>query len=370
MSRLRALIRKECLQIIRDPSAILIAVFLPLLLLFLYGSGVSLDIKHLKIGLVLEESSPLSESFADALKDSSYFDVMVARDRQDLTSMLETGQIRGMVVIPSYFSEFLLQEGKSAPIQVIADGSEANTANFVQYYVRGAFLNWLAQEKLSLAARNSGLIRLQPRFWFNETLESRLFLLSGSLGIIMTLIGTLLTSLVMAREWERGTMEALISTPIQKGEMILGKTVPYFFLGLLSMFLSVFVATVIYGLPFRGSFFALLLITSSFLACTLGLGLLISLLCKVQILASQISIVIGFLPAYILSGFLFEISSMPVWIQYLTYLLPFRYFVQSIETVFIVGDVWSIFFKNISIILLMSIGLFFLIFKKIIKSIE
>ncbi len=370
LKRMLALIKKEGLQIVRDPSSILIAVVLPLLLLFLYGTGVSLDLDHLRIGLVLEDTSPDARSFAESFVNSRYFDVKIVRDRRELFLDLQRGKIRGFVVIPSYFSEFRHRPDAIAPIQVIADGSEANTANFVQYYAQGAFQNWLQQEAVSSDLRGLPLIRTEPRFWYNETLESRYFLLSGSLAIIMTLIGTLLTALVVSREWERGTMEALIATPVGKWEIVGGKTIPYFFLGMISMGICLFVSTVLYRLPFRGSFLALFLCSSCFLLSSLGIGLLISILSKIQTIASQIAIIIGFLPAYILSGFLFEISSMPTWIQYLTHLMPARYFVQSLQTLFLVGDVWSLFWKNIGVMLFMSLILFFLISRKLTKRLD
>ena len=362
-SRLFALIKKETIQIVRDPSAILITVLLPLLLLFLYGSGVSLDLDHLRIGLVLEDTAPDAQSFVKSLTDSPYFDVKIVRDRRELSYDLEAGAIRGFVVIPSYFSEFRRLPNKVAPIQVIADGSEPNTANFVQY-------NWLNQEEISSNLKGLPLVRPDPRFWYNENLESRYFLLSGSLAIIMTLIGTLLTSLVVSREWERGTMEGLISTPVGKWEIVGGKTIPYFFLGMISMLICVGVSTLIYGLPFRGSSIALLLVSASFLICAIEIGLYISLLSKIQMISSQISIMIGFLPAYILSGFLFEISSMPTWIQYLTYLMPARYFVQSLQTLFLVGDIWTVLWQNMLFMLSTAAILLFLISRKVAKRLD
>lgn len=365
-----ALVKKEGFQIMRDPSAILITVLLPLLLLFLYGTGVSLDLDHLRIGLVLEDTAPDAQGFAQSLIDSPYFDVKIVRDRRELSEDLERGLIRGFVVIPSYFSEFRRLKGKEAPIQVIADGSEPNTANFVQYYVEGAFNNWLQQEAIGSDLRGLPLIRAEPRFWYNPVLESRYFLLSGSLAIIMTLIGTLLTALVVSREWERGSMEGLIATPVGKWEIVGGKLILYFLLGMVSMAICVFVSTVFYGLPFQGSWLALILVSSCFLLCALETGLFISLLAKIQIVSSQISIIIGFLPAYILSGFLFEISSMPRWIQWLTYVLPARYFVQSLQTLFLVGDVWSLLWKNMAFMLLISAVLFFLISRKVVKRLD
>jgi ABC-2 type transport system permease protein len=367
--RVVALIKKESFQIIRDPSSILVAVFLPLLLLFLYGTGVSLDLKHLRIGVVLEDTAPDAIHLAQSFIDSEYFNVKIVRDRRELAKDLEKGKIRGFVVIPQYFSQ-LRNKNEPAPIQVIADASEANTANFVQYYVEGATSNFLVQERFSSGVKEQSLITPERRFWYNENLESRYFLLSGSLAIIMTLIGALLTGLVVAREWERGTMEALISTPVTKWEIIGGKIFPYFCLGMVSMIICTFISTVVYGLPFRGSFFSLFLTSSCFLFSALGTGLLISILCKVQIVSSQIVILVGFLPSYILSGFLFEISSMPQWIQYLTYLLPARYFVQNLQTLFLVGDVWPLLIKNILVMIFISFVLFALIARKMVKRLD
>jgi ABC-2 type transport system permease protein len=359
MRRLKALVIKESFQIIRDPSTILISVVLPLLLLFLYGFGVSLDLNHLRLGLVLEDTAPDAMDFAHSLLNSRYFDVKLARDRRELIDDLIRGNIRGIVVVPSYFSAFRARPATIAPIQVIADGSEPNTANFVQYYVQGAYLNWLQEEQILTNLRGLSIVNVLPRFWYNEQLESRFFLLSGSLAIIMTLIGTLLTALVVSREWERGTMEALMSTTISRVELVAGKVIPYFILGMVSMAICVTVSVIGYGLPLRGSWWLLGIVSALFLFCALGFGLLISTLCKSQLIASQISITVGFLPAYILSGFLFEISSMPYWIQLLTYVIPAKYFVQCLQTLFLVGNVWSLILFNM--IPMFIIGLLFFI---------
>jgi len=359
--------RKEGLQIMRDPSALLIAVFLPFLLLFLYGYGVSLDLNHLRIGVCMEDTAPDAQTFVESLRDSRYFEIQIDTRRDPLYALLEKGEIRGIVVIPSYFSAFRARPDLIAPLQVIADGSEANTANFVQYYVEGAFQTWLAQEALNNPKTSRSQILIQPRFWYNEALESRFFLLSGALGIIMTLIGALLTALVVAREWERGTMEALMSTEVKMGEVIIGKVVPYFILGMISMAICVLVSVGYYGLPLRGSLLALFLTSAMFLICALGMGFLISVCTKVQIIASQITMVIAFLPAYILSGFLFEIGSMPLPIRFLTYLMPARYFVQSLQTLFMTGNVWSLLLQNIGILFGFALLLFFITSKKMVK---
>jgi ABC-2 type transport system permease protein len=344
--RFKALLIKETLQIIRDPSSLLISIFLPFLLMFLYGYGVSLDLNHLKIGLVLEDTAPDAMALAQSFIDSKYFEVKVARDRRDLDQDLVNGNIRALVVIPSYFSEFRYRNSTKAPIQVISDGSETNTSNFVQNYIEGTVKNWLTQEALSSDLKGLSLVQVLPRYWYNEQLESRFFLLPGSLAIIMTLIGSLLTALVVAREWERGTMESLISTSVTRLELILGKTIPYFFLGLLSMSLCVLIAVFFYGLPLRGSPWMIFAVSSVFLFSALGLGLMISTVTKNQVFAYQITLITAFLPAYILSGFLFEISSMPVWTQMITKIIPAKYFVQSLQTLFLVGNVWRVLLWN------------------------
>ena len=368
--RLRSLIIKESFQIVRDPSTILISVVLPLILLFLYGYGVSLDLNHLRIGLVIEDTSPDARILAESFTASRYFDAKVVRDRRELDDDIVKGTIRGFVVIPSYFSDFLRRPNTIAPVQVIADGSETNTANFVQFYAQGAFATWVQQEALAGKTRDLPRIDVEQRVWYNEQLESRYFLLSGSLAIIMTLIGTLLTALVVSREWERGTMEAIIATPVRVSEIILGKVIPYFVMGMISMAICVAVAVFFYGLPFRGSLGALALVSATFLFSALGTGLMISTSSKSQIVSYQLSTVVGFLPAYILSGFLFEIYSMPYWIQILTYFLPARYFVQSLQTLFLVGDVWPLIFWDVLPMLLIGLLFFFIAVHKTVKRLD
>ncbi len=369
-TRLAALIRKEFYQIIRDPSSILISVGLPAILMFLYGFGVSLDLDHLRIGLVLEDTSPTAQSFAQSLTDSSYFMVKVVRDRKELYQDITSGAIRGFVVVPSYFTSYLNRPDKAAPIQVVADGSETNTANFVQNYVQNAWQVWLNQEEINGHTVEATLVQIQPRFWYNEELYSRNFLIPGTLAIIMTLIGTLLTALVIAREWERGTMEALMSTPVTIVEILVGKLIPYFILGLGSMTLCVLIAVFLYHVPLRGSYLVLLFVTSIFLFAALGLGLLISTLSRNQFLASQAAIVTAFLPAFMLSGFLFEIASMPFIIRVITYCLTARYFVSALQTLFLVGNVWSLIIYNIVPMAIIGSLFFVITAKKTVKRLD
>lgn len=368
--RTLALMVKEFHQIVRDPSSILISVVLPLLLMFIYGYGVSLDMNHIRVGLVLEDTSPDAQSFAQSLIDSPYFDVFLARDRRFFQDDIIRGKIRAIIVIPSYFSSFRERPDNVAPIQVLSDGSEPNTASFAQNYALGAWSNWLNQESISQDLKGLPLIRSQPRFWYNEELESRNFLIPGSLAIIMTLIGTLLTALVIAREWERGTMEALMSTPVTIVELLVGKVVPYFCLGMISMTMCVAVSVFYYHIPFRGSFSVLALVSAIFLLSALGMGMLISTAARTQFVAAQSAMAAAFLPSFILSGFIFEIASMPLPIQWITHFIPARYFVSCLQTLFLVGNVWTLIIPDSLAMLAIATLFFFLTARRTARSLE
>ncbi|MDB4976613.1 MAG: ybhS [Myxococcaceae bacterium] len=348
--RFGALMRKETQQLLRDPSTILIAFVLPLILLFLFGYGVSLDTSRTRIGLVLESSTPLARDLAASFRASPSFDVRMGRDRRELSDDLVAGRIGGIVVLPAELGSDRLRPGAPPKLQVLVDGSEPNTASFVQSYARAVVATW--QRGVAAEARvQAPAISLEPRFWFNPELTSRFFLVPGSIAIVMTLIGTLLTALVVAREWERGTMEALMATPVSAAELLAGKLLPYFGLGLGSMVMCTVVAVWLFGVPFRGSMLALLALSIAFLCPALAQGLLISAATKNQFVASQLALLTGFLPGFLLSGFLFEISSMPEPLQWLTLIVPSRYFVPSLQTVFLVGDVWPEFARNIGVML-------------------
>ncbi|MDR9759514.1 ABC transporter permease [Rhizobium redzepovicii] len=356
--RLFALVRKESFQAIRDPSSILIAFVLPLILLFLFGYGVSLDTTRTRIGLVTEELTPLTQDLSASFQASRYFDVAMGRDRRLFEEDLVLGKVRGIVVIPADFTTRYTAANRPA-IQVIVDGSDPNTANFVQNYAQGAVANWEEQRQADVASR-SPAIAVEQRFWFNPELTSRNFLVPGSIAIVMTLVGTLLTSLVVAREWERGTMEAMMATPVTAVELLTGKILPYFLLGLTSMTLCVLLAVFLFGVPFRGSVAALYALSAAFLIPALGQGLLISTATKNQFLASQLALISAFLPAFLLSGFLFEINSMPRIIQWITFIVPARYLIPSLQTVFLAGDIWPMFAKAIAVMLAIGAVMFVL----------
>ena len=343
--RVFALARKELLQILRDPSAILIAGILPLLLLFLFGFGVSLDLKNVAVCVVVENPTPEATSFAASFVQSRFFAMREVRDRRQCEADLVSGRVKGIIVLPATFSR-RAEGGETAPIQVLVDGSDPNTASLVENYVMGLWRTWIAQEQLTRAVPAALGVMPVPRFWYNPAHESAEFLLPGLVAVNMTLIGLLLTALVVAREWERGTMEALMSTPIGTLELLVGKLAPYFVLGMAAMGLSVGAAVLVFGVPFRGSLLALCGISSVFLLCMLALGLLISTATRNQFVASQAALIVGFLPAIMLSGFLFEIASMPWPIRLLTYAMPARYFVPSLQTLFLAGDIPAVLVPN------------------------
>jgi ABC-2 type transport system permease protein len=362
--RLKALIIKESLQVVRDPSSILIAFVLPLILLFLFGYGVSLDARQVRLGVVLEDTSPEARRLAAAFQATPFFDVRTALARRALEPDLVSGRLRGMVIIPQNFTRDLLTPGVTARIQVVTDGSETNTANYVANYAEGTLATWLIQEA-RLAGRDiAPAVNLVAQFFYNSELDSRNSLVPGSLAIIMAIIGTLLTALVVAREWERGTMEALLATPLSALEIVFGKLVPYFVLGMASMAVCTAVAFFLYGIPFRGSLPALAIASAAFLLAALGQGFLISTVTRNQFLASQAALVSAFLPAFILSGFVFEIASMPWIIRQLAQIIPARYFVTDLQTLFLTGDVWSLMGPNVLILIGLAGLLFALTLKK------
>jgi ABC-2 type transport system permease protein len=363
LRRIAGLARKEALQIVRDPSSYLIAGVLPVLLLLIIGFGVSLDLRRVPIALVVEQSSPESDSLVASFRNSRFFTVRLARHRPEVEDRLVSGRLKAVVVLAADFAQ-RLGRGETAPVQIIVDGSDPNTAGLAQNYAQGVWANWLQQEAIaggSLAdrPRAAAAVRVvaEPRYWYNQEIESRAFLLPGSLAIIMSLIGTMLTALVVAREWERGTMEALMASPVGAAEFLLGKIIPYFLLGMIAMGLATTMAVTVFGVPFRGSLLTLLVLSAAFLGAMLPLGLLISTLTKNQFAASQAALISAFLPAFLLSGFIFEIDSMPLPIRLLTRILPARYFVSSLQTLFLVGDVGHVLYPDILALLAIALVL-------------
>ncbi|VAW95941.1 ABC-type efflux pump permease component YbhS [hydrothermal vent metagenome] len=367
--RLLGIIRKETWQILRDPSSISIAFIMPVVLLFLFGYGVSLDAKHIPIGIVIEQADQATESLSGSFNRSEFFSPVHFSNIQDAEQAMEQRKIEGIIWMRGNFSASLLS-GHESPIGVIINGVDSNQANITQGYIEGVWQSWLGHYAEMQGIPLSLPVQLEQRVWFNEALSSRLFLVPGLIAIIMTLIGSLLTAMVVAREWERGTMEALMVTPLHMSEMIAGKLIPYFILGMGGMLFSVILAVWQFDVPLRGSFWLLTLSSALFMLVALLIGLLISIVAKNQFVAGQIAIIVTFLPAFILSGFLFDINSMPAAIQLITHLVPARYFVAILQTLFLAGDVWPVVLANMGALFLMLIFFFTLVWRKSYKRLE
>jgi ABC-2 type transport system permease protein len=351
--RLRGLVRKEFLQVLRDPSSIAIAFLMPFLLLLLFGYGVSLDAEHVPIAVVAEVPNADTSSFLGAFSQSRYVVPVAIPTMREAVEALDKGRVEGIVYMKDDFSRGI-RSPAGAPVQVIVNGVDANNARLVLGYVQGVWSKWLEKEALSAGQSLALPVQIQQRIWFNSELRSRNFIVPGLIAIIMTLIGTLLTAMIMAREWERGTMEALMVTPVTIREVMMGKLIPYYMLGMGGMLLSVLMAVFLFDVPLRGSLWVLFVASSLFLFAALGMGLLISVVAKNQFVAGQTAIISTFLPAFILSGFLFDISSMPAPVQVITHVIPARYFIAILQTLFLAGDVWPVIVPNAAALLIMA----------------
>ncbi|MEB8536980.1 ABC transporter permease [Acidithiobacillus ferriphilus] len=353
LQRLRGLIRKEFIQILRDPSAIAIAFFMPVFLLFLFGYGVSLDAKRVPVAVVVDQPTAETSAFVGGLQQSPYFEPQITTSMHSARQALMARKADGILWLRSDFSRQILQRNTGS-IGVLVNGVDANNSRILEGYLQGIWQNWLQQRALNAGTPLTIPVDGRDRIWFNPALRSRDYLVPGLIAVIMTLIGALLTALVVAREWERGTMEALMATPVTMSEILLGKLIPYFIMGMGGMLLSVALAVWLFAVPLVGSFWVLLACSALFLLAALGMGLLISSVARNQFVAGQIAIIVTFLPAFILSGFIFDIQSMPAAIRIITHIVAARYFVSILQTIFLAGNVWPIILWNSLALLLMA----------------
>ena len=344
LRRVGSLVRKETRQMVRDPSSIAIGVVLPLLLILLFGYGLSLDVTEVPVAVVLEDPSPEATELAASFQLSNYFDAQLLTSMARAQQLMLTRKVDGIIRIRPDFARNIALG--NAEVQVLVHGVDANHARIIQNYAQGAIGQWMALRASQGKEVLSGPVAVQNRMWFNETNESRYFLVPGLIVLIMTLIGALLTALVMAREWERGTLEALFVTPVRTDEILLGKTIPYFVLGMIGLALCLLAAKFLFHVPFRGSVTVLTGVSMLYLLVALGIGLLISSAVKSQFVASQITLLVSFLPAVMLSGFLFDLRSMPAFVRLITYVLPARYYVALLQTIFLAGDIWAVILPN------------------------
>ena len=361
MKILLALIKKEIKQILRDPSSIIIAFVLPLISILIYMYGINLDSVRVTMGIKNDDPTPEVATLVKSFGHSKYVNSIYFDNVKDIETAIARSKIKGAVIIPNDFSTKLAR-GQNADLLVITDGSEVNTANYVQSYALAIANNWLATSKYANSSKQPA-VNTEVRTWYNPDLNSHYFIVPGSIAITMTLIGILLTSLVVAREWERGTMEAMLSTSVKTIHIVLGKYIPYFILGMLSLTFNIFLCIVIFQIPFRGNYFVLLLVSSLFLFTSLGIGLNVSSVLKNQFLASMVAMSVGFMPALMLSGLMFPINSMPVFFQHLTRILPPRYYVSFIESEFMAGTVPEIVTANAIYLTILGLILFAAVYK-------
>src|ERR1700738_488933 len=366
--RVRALMVKETRQVIRAPSSIAIGVVLPMILILLFGYGLSLDVKNVPVAVVVENPTPTAMELVAGFQLSPYFHVQITRSMPPAERLMLQRSVDAIVRLPSDFERRV--NAGHAEVQVLLHGGDANRARIIQGYVQGAIQAWNARQAAEGKVINSaggsvsnvaagtandmtmagGSVAVQMRLWFNDANESRYFLVPGLIVLVMTLIGALLTAMVMAREWERGTLESLFVTPVRSEEILIGKTLPYFFLGMIGLALCIVAAKYLFHVPLRGTLPVLLGASTLYVLVALGIGLLISSAVKNQMVASQLAMLATFMPALMLSGFLFDLRSMPAPIRLITYLLPALYYVPLLQTIFLAGNVWRVIVPNMLVL--------------------
>src|SRR3569833_15003 len=303
------------------------------------------------IALVVEDTSPTAMELVAGFQLSPYFKAQITHSQPPAERMMLEHSVAAIVRIPSDFAR-RVNEG-SAQVQVLLHGGDANRARIIQGYVQGAIQAWNARQAAEGKARPAGSVVIQSRLWFNDANESRYFLVPGLIVLVMTLIGALLTAMVMAREWERGTLESLFVTPVRSDEILLGKTIPYFVLGLIGLVLCIVSAKYLFHVPLRGTLPVLLGASILYVLVALGIGLLISSAVENQLVASQLALLGTFMPALMLSGFLFDLRSMPTAIRLITYVLPARYYVSLLQTIFLAGNVWGVIVPSMLVLISM-----------------
>ncbi len=358
--RVRAMVKKESLQIVRDPSSLAIAIVLPILLLLIFGYGVSLDARHVPIAVVTESRTPASEGFVAGLRQSPWFVPRSYPDIHSAVAALRRQDVEGILWLRENFGRSI-ESFRTHGVHVVVDGVDDNTARLVEGYLTNTWDTWIGFRNERGRALSFQPVALDVRIWFNPDSRSRDFLVPGLIAVIMTLIGALLTSMVVAREWERGTLESLFSTPVTIGEILVSKFIPYFILGMAGMGVSVIMGHFLFEVPLRGTLGVLFLTSALFLTTALGMGLVISTVSKNQFVAGQIAIVFTFLPAFILSGFIFDIHSMPFFIRVLTHIIPASYFVTILQSVFLAGNIPGVIIPNAIALFAFSLFLFALL---------
>lgn len=338
--RVWAVARKESLHILRDPRSLGMAIAIPMLLLVLFGYALSLDVDNVPTVVWDRSQSPDSRELVSRLQGSRYFSVTDhVTSYAEIERAIDSGKALVALVIPEGFAG-RIESGRSAPVQAIVDGSDPNTATIAMGYLDAVTFAYSREVALREIRRTTGEVvhppvDLRARAWFNADLESKNYIIPGLIAVIMMVIAALLTSLTVAREWEQGTMEQLVATPVKGTELILGKLAPYFAIGVFDVALAVLMGEFLFDVPLRGSVALLFGMAAVFLAGALSLGMLISIVTKGQLLASQLAMVLTFLPSFLLSGFMYAIANMPLAVQAITYVVPARYFVTMLKGIYL-----------------------------------
>jgi ABC-2 type transport system permease protein len=358
LDRIRTLVRKEFRQVLRDPGSIAIAIVLPLVMIVLFGYGLSLDIKDVELAVVLQDTGPDAIDLARTFEGSPYFKAKLTPSMREAERMVRDHDADAIVAIPADFQRRLHGPfGVGPDVQVVVNGVDANRGRAIQAYASGVVARWQAgrADRAGRAGTAEAGAAVAARTWFNPTSESRFFLVPGLLVMVMTLIGALMTALVMAREWERGTLEALFVTPVRADEILLGKTLPYFALGMIGLTLCLLASRFLFGVPLRGSLPVLVGVSALYLLVSLEIGLLISSATKNQFVASQVALVATFMPAFMLSGFIYDLRNTPAVVQWVSYLVPARYYVALLQSLFMAGNVRSVVIPNTLVLVAIAV---------------
>lgn len=368
--RVRALIIKESRQLLRDKSNIMVGVLLPLVLILIYGYGLSFDVKNMPVAIVMEDASPSAADVVSGLYLSPYFTPVPLTSMHAAEQLMMQGRVDGIVHLNADFSRNLA--AGNATIQVLVNGVDANQARIMQTYTQGALGQWAARRAATGEGNvaDVGSVTIDQRIWFNEANTSTWFLVPGLVVLVMTVIGAMLTSLVVAREWERGTLEALFVTPVRSTEILISKIVPYFGVGLIGLALCVLAARFLFEVPIRGPLLLILFVSVLYLLVALGLGLFISAALKNQFLAAQTALITSFLPALMLSGFMFDLHSAPWVVRAVSSVLPATYYVEALQTLFLAGNVGALILKDCAVLAVAAVVLLTLARSKMRKELE
>jgi ABC-2 type transport system permease protein len=336
LTRLLAIARKEVIQLRRDPRSLLLAFAVPVILLIIFGYAITFDIRAISTAILDHDNSARSRELIDRLRSSGYFEIERRIERpEEIGELMNRGEILIAIVIPPDFGR-TLGSGRSADVQAIVDGSDANTATIALGYTQAVVMAYSTDIQLRGRTLRPPVIA-QSRVWYNEELLSRNMIVPGLVAVIMMIIAAMLTSLTVAREWERGTMEQLASTPVSRVEVVVGKLLPYIAIGLIDIVLTAGLGILLFDVPFRGNALLLIVLSFFFLLGALGLGIFISAATRSQVLATQIAMVVTYLPSLLLSGFMFSIDAMPPPLQALSYLIPARYYLVVTRGIFLKG---------------------------------